>query len=173
MKRVLSHLGIAALLAAFTLSTTSAYAASSADQHDLTTGRTATATTAAAATAPDAVGPVVIAKTGKDVGTQSVCGIRVGGKYGEYICEYGYTDVFFDGRWHFFVVGTDYAVWHIWQVSPGGSYSNWTTLAGQARSGVYSTTGSNWLRIRVLGTDTNSWCRTYSLTTGWTGWYRC
>ena len=35
-----------------------------------------------------------------------------------------------DGRLEIFARGTDYALWHNWQVSPGGSWSGWNSLGG-------------------------------------------
>ena len=94
----------------------------------------------------------------------------MGGKRGQRICEYGLTQIYYKGRHHVFVVGTDYAVWHIWQVRVGGPYSNWTTLGGVARSGVYLLDYGP-LRASVVGTDSRWWCRTYN--GSWSGCYRC
>jgi hypothetical protein len=33
-----------------------------------------------------------------------------------------------DGRLHLFVLGSDRAVWHLWQLTPGGGWSGWESL---------------------------------------------
>jgi hypothetical protein len=40
-----------------------------------------------------------------------------------------------DGRLEVFVFGIDGAVWHLWQTSPGGAWSDWDTLGGQPGAG--------------------------------------
>ena len=116
---------------------------------------------------------------------QSVCNINIGGYAGQYICEYGVTRLdgqgtqIFEGRKHYFVVGTDYAVWQIWETSPNsGRYSGWYTLFGVARSGVRASVwdGGRTLNIIVLGTDSRYHCNTYNsprIRSAWTGWEVC
>jgi len=33
-----------------------------------------------------------------------------------------------DGRLEVFVVGSDFALWHNWQLTPGGAWSGWAPL---------------------------------------------
>jgi hypothetical protein len=33
-----------------------------------------------------------------------------------------------DGRLEFFTLSTDGALWHIWQMDPGGVWSDWNSL---------------------------------------------
>jgi len=111
--------------------------------------------------------PVAVGAPASAAPGDQVCTIVVGGKTGHYLCRYSYTYVFYDGRNHYFVVGTDDAVWHIWQTSVGGSYSDWTSLGGVARSSVrgvtYSQSGSLVLGIWVTGTTGSTYCKWYNL----------
>ena len=43
-----------------------------------------------------------------------------------------------DGRLEVFTVGTDGALWHLWQVAPNGTWSNWTSLSNPATATVQS-----------------------------------
>jgi hypothetical protein len=110
-----------------------------------------------------------------------ICPIWRGGDYddhvhyGELICDYGFTDVYWpSGQWQTFVIGKDYAVWNILQY-PDGSWSGWRSLGGAARSGVtfYRHTSVEG-ELEVLGTDLNPWCRYLPRLGGpWNPWTRC
>jgi acylphosphatase len=43
-----------------------------------------------------------------------------------------------DGRLEVFTVGTDGALWHLWQTVPNGVWSNWTTLGNPPNANVQS-----------------------------------
>jgi hypothetical protein len=39
-----------------------------------------------------------------------------------------------DGRLEAFVIGSDGALWHIWQLTPGGAWGNWHSLGTPSSS---------------------------------------
>ena len=43
-----------------------------------------------------------------------------------------------DGRLEVFTVGTDGALWHIWQVAPNGTWSEWASLGNPPTANVQS-----------------------------------
>jgi hypothetical protein len=139
--------------------------------------RDVTAESVVAEGTSDQGGPQESKPTVDGVTPDSVCDIKFEGKPGQFICEYGWTPVTYQNRAHVFVVGTDFAIWEIWQVSVNGPPSNWTSLGGVARSGVsWSQPGDGSLTIRVLGTDNAHWCRTYNRPSArgtWDGWHHC
>jgi hypothetical protein len=106
----------------------------------------------------------------------SGCTISAGNQ-GAYICEYGWTKYQWpDGRQETFITGTDHTVYHAWQTSPGGNWTNWAAFPNTyARSGVFLT-GNDWSQptIGVIGTDNQPWCDTYSQGSGsWSGFHHC
>src|SRR5919108_558950 len=50
-----------------------------------------------------------------------------------------------DGRLEVFTIGSDGALWHIWQTTPNGIWSNWASLGLPARASITSppTVGKN------------------------------
>lgn len=77
-----------------------------------------------------------------------------------------------DGRLEVFVIGTDSAVWHNWQVSAGGAWSGWASLGGIVTSQpvVYSNFDSR-LEIFARGTDSAIWHNwQVAPNDGWSGW---
>jgi hypothetical protein len=104
----------------------------------------------------------------------AACAIWRGSHRGYGICGWTYFDYRWpNGRWQTFVVGTDYAVWTIWQRWPGDTQwsSGWHSLGGKATSGVSLRTYSP-LTISVRGTDFRIWCKRWT-GSQWVGWYRC
>jgi hypothetical protein len=101
------------------------------------------------------------------------CDISYGSYHGQYVCEYGTDNVWWpDGHFQVFFVGTDYAVWTIYEVAPySGVYSGWIRLGGTARSGVWHFNLS-WttIAIGVIGTDGNAWYNYWNQSYGWSGW---
>jgi hypothetical protein len=77
-----------------------------------------------------------------------------------------------DGRLEAFVVGTDLAVWHNWQVTPGGAWSGWRSLAGVVTSDPFVAANSDRrLEVFARGTDDALW-HIWQVTPGgaWSGW---
>jgi len=105
----------------------------------------------------------------------STCGINVGGHQGYYICEYPPTYVTWpDGHHQWFVVGTNYAVWDTYQIGTSSSWSNWRNLGGVARSGVaVDYLSSSRIDISVIGTDGGWWCKRWTSSSNWSGWWAC
>jgi hypothetical protein len=60
------------------------------------------------------------------------CAVSETGHLGWRICETMPGRATVGGRRHIFVTGTDYAIWYAWQVRPGGPWSTWHSLHGQA-----------------------------------------
>lgn len=105
----------------------------------------------------------------KSVSPNSLCAITEYGYTGQRICGYDYTS--FDwggGNVEYFVIGGDYAIWHIWNGSGG-----WQSLGGTA--GAFSSNGvypiSNVTGVWTYGTDGNRWCNDWG--TPWSGWHLC
>jgi hypothetical protein len=124
--------------------------------------RTATAAVPAAAAAEPCAQPIV---RGAYLGYM-ICGLP-------YINNHTWPD----GRKETFVIGLDYAVWHIWQRSPQDSvWSGWKRMNSDTsrteRYGVKRIT-INPLKIRVLGTNNLGYC-THWTAAGWVDpFYRC
>ncbi len=84
-----------------------------------------------------------------------------------------------DGRLEVFAVGTDGALWHVWQVSAGGGWSPWHSLggAGTSRVAVGLNTGGplkDCLEVFVVGNDwpVHHMYHLWQLNPGggWSGW---
>jgi hypothetical protein len=107
----------------------------------------------------------------------SICPITKGGKVGLYICEYGVERVTFNGREHYFVVGSNRQIYYTWQLQPGGSaFSNWTTLGGQGYSHVDVSVVSTGLNVQVVGYNGSAfrwYCKDYRIGSGWHPWFGC
>lgn len=77
-----------------------------------------------------------------------------------------------DGRLEAFARGTDNALWHCWQTSPGGSWSGWASLGGvitSTPSVVANADGR--LEVFARGTDGALWHLWQTApNSGWTGW---
>lgn len=83
------------------------------------------------------------------------------------VCEYGITWRLYDSRWHAFGVGTDAAVYHVWQNSVGGAYGGWVSLGGKGFSSVKTlnytnSSGGLALEIAVLGQNSTWYCKNYN-----------
>jgi hypothetical protein len=95
-----------------------------------------------------------------------------------YECQFRYTEAFWDGRWHLFLVHpVDHAVWETWQDAPnkdynsyyanlGGTVGDATALPGISIEGGG---GASWIGIEVYGTDNQVYCKSYNspLTGAW------
>jgi hypothetical protein len=92
---------------------------------------------------------------------------------GEFICN---TDILIwtypSGKRQIFGIGTDYAVWTRWELGTSG-LSPWTSMGGQAVSGVYYQSGSGYApTIRTVGFNGSRYYNTRNAsTTKWSGWY--
>ncbi|MFE2108368.1 hypothetical protein ACFXAF_21235 [Kitasatospora sp. NPDC059463] len=81
-----------------------------------------------------------------------------------------------DGRREWVMIGSDQQVWHTYQFSANGSWSNWSVLgsASGVQAGVwrwYSTLSTP--VVKVYGSDSNYWCNTIGGNGMWTDWYTC
>jgi hypothetical protein len=77
-----------------------------------------------------------------------------------------------DGRLEAFAVGTDLALWHIWQVTPGGVWSAWTSLGGVLTSDPsVGRNADGRLEVFARGTDDALW-HISQVTAGgvWSAW---
>ena len=87
-----------------------------------------------------------------------------------------------DGRLELFICGDDDALWHIWQVAPGGGWSPWTSHGRPPSTnppfpgGVRNTPGlalnsAGRLELFVAGTNTELWHIWQTVPNqGWSGW---
>lgn len=106
--------------------------------------------------------------------TATGCDVTFYGKPGTAVCGTDVLDEYFaDGTVRRFVIGTDYAVWNIVHYGTGG-VSDWRSLGGDARVGVYdySTTNSSTLTIWTYGTNGIPYCDSLA-SSSWSGFYRC
>jgi acylphosphatase len=63
-----------------------------------------------------------------------------------------------DGRLEAFATGTDSALWHIWQDTRGGAWSNWASLAGVlTHDRAVGRNADGRLEVFVRGTDDALW----------------
>lgn len=136
--------------------------------------------TAAPTTAPSATGkkPLSVvhvpgdkAKAGStDSAAASSCPIKVHGYAGKRVCGFDYFYYDWGGGNHeYFVVGTNYSVFHAWRGSGG-----WKPLGGKARktapNGAYATSPTG---VATIGTDNRCWWRPRG-NGSWPGsWRRC
>ncbi|MFH8343482.1 hypothetical protein [Streptomyces sp. NPDC018045] len=95
---------------------------------------------------------------------------HVSGLGGDYICEYGEAWLTYpDGGKQVFIVGSDFGVWTRW--GSGGSWYDWTSLGGVARSGVRVDGNGTWTpTISVIGNDGDRWYRHRLASGTWTNW---
>ena len=95
---------------------------------------------------------------------------------GAYICEYGVTVYYWpDQHFEFFLIGTDKAVYHSWQM-PNGQYSSWGRFSNTvARSGVFvSGSDGSQPTLGVIGTNNRPFCAKFTTSGGWpTTWTSC
>jgi hypothetical protein len=77
-----------------------------------------------------------------------------------------------DGRLEVFIGGTDNALWHNRQTSPGGGWSGWRSLRGVLTSNpAVSANADGHLQIFVRGTDNALWRNSQTSPNGdWSGW---
>jgi hypothetical protein len=104
--------------------------------------------------------------------TLSSCATTAYGYTGYRICEFVWFVVEHrNGSEEWFVIGTNYAVWHIWPGSGG-----WKSLGGTARratpNGTYFVTDTGFYGVRTIGTDNWSWCR-FNIYGAWSSWDTC
>jgi len=150
-------------------------AAMAADHHDgpvATTGTASTTSTLTVIRSDRTMTTTAMPAVTSDAGINDACPYTVGSYTGYYICG---TDIIWfqhtNGIWEVFVVGTNQAVYHIWQRYVGDPvWTGWRSLGGKAIDGV-------WLwnytpTIYVIGTDYRYWCNRWGAA-AWSGWYHC
>jgi hypothetical protein len=112
------------------------------------------------------------------------CAVDETGHRGWRICETLPARAKFDNRWHLFVVGTDWAIWYAWQVRPGGPWSTWHTLGGEAwhqtvrhpyqYESPFAAADGNSLVVIVEGFPFHDlYCKRYLRGQGWRPWQLC
>lgn len=118
-------------------------------------------------------GPVANAETraatGRTVDASSAltaCPVEAYGYRGTMICEFGWNYIEHPSGIEFFVIGTNFAVYHAWPGSGG-----WRSLGGRARAaepnGVVVIANRT---IGIIGTNGAPYCRDWPWSSGW---YRC
>lgn len=101
---------------------------------------------------------------------KAACAIDAYGHRGYRVCGFDYFRYDWGGgNYEYFVVGTNYAVWHIWKGASG-----WKSLGGKARTaapnGTYATSP---VGVATIGTDNNCWWRPRGNGSWPGGWRRC
>lgn len=103
---------------------------------------------------------------GDDVSPLSLCAITKYGYSGWRICEFTYSYIDRgNGNVEWFVVGSDYAIYHIWPGSGG-----WHSLGGRARTAAPNGAYTYLYGVETIGTDNAWWCRDWPWSSGW---HRC
>ena len=101
-----------------------------------------------------------------DTSTLSSCAITAYGYTGYRICEFDYSYIDRgNGNVEWFVVGTNYAIFHIWPGSGG-----WHSLGGQARTATPNGAYAYLYGVQTIGTNHYWYCRDWPWSSGW---YRC
>ena len=77
-----------------------------------------------------------------------------------------------DGRLETFGVGTDNALWHIWQTAPNNGWSSWASLGGTITSAPNpSNDADGRLEVFARGTDDALWHIWQTApNNGWSSW---
>ncbi|MFG2987532.1 hypothetical protein ACGFYQ_41210 [Streptomyces sp. NPDC048258] len=95
--------------------------------------------------------------------TASACAVTAYGYTGYAICDFIYSTLDWGGgNLEYFVVGTDYAIWHAWKGSGG-----WHSLGGQASRATPNGAYTYAYGVSTYGTDGRPWCRDHPWTKGW------
>ena len=77
-----------------------------------------------------------------------------------------------DGRLEVFAVGSDDALWHIWQTAPNNGWSNWRSLGGQISEVRTGRNADGRLEIFAVGSDQAMWHIWQTAPdNGWSGWH--
>lgn len=103
-----------------------------------------------------------------DASTLSSCAITAYGHTGYRICEFDMSVVDHGGgNLEYFVIGTNYAMYHIWRNSNG-----WRSLGGEADrqtpNGAYAySTGGGGFGVSMFGTNDALYCRDWPWTSPW------
>jgi hypothetical protein len=83
----------------------------------------------------------------------------------------------FQGREHYFVVGSNRQIYYIWELRPrSGAFSNWTTLGGQGYRHVDVSEVLTGLNVQVIGWNGSRfrwYCKDYRIGVGWKPWFGC
>jgi hypothetical protein len=96
----------------------------------------------------------------------SSCAITLYGYTGYRICEFDYSYINWgNGNVEWFVVGTNYAIYHIWLNSGG-----WHSLGGQADRQTPNGAYAYLFGVSTWGTNDLFYCRDWPWSSGW---YRC
>jgi hypothetical protein len=77
-----------------------------------------------------------------------------------------------DGRLEIFVRGTDAALWHRWEESPGGAWSGWASLGGSVHQPFATSDANGQLEVFVAGNGSGPLYRIAQKTPGggWDSW---
>lgn len=76
-----------------------------------------------------------------------------------------------DGRLELFYINADDAIYHNWQVSPGGNWSGWSALGGKAKELTVAQNQDGRLQIFCIGIDDAFYYNIQVVAGGtWSGW---
>ncbi len=99
----------------------------------------------------------------KATSAADACPVTAYGYTGYAICDFIYSTYDWGGgNLEYFVVGTDYQIWHAWKGSGG-----WHSLGGQASRATPNGAYAYAKGVATYGTDRNLWCRDHPWTNGW------
>jgi hypothetical protein len=79
-----------------------------------------------------------------------------------------------DGRLEVFVIGGDRALYHIWEISPGGDWHQWASLEGNDLAGpiVVASNSDGRLQVFMCGGDSRIYSRAQTVPNGnWGPWF--
>lgn len=76
-----------------------------------------------------------------------------------------------DGRLEVFARGSDQALWHTWQTTPGGSWSGWRSEGGWIDLLNVARSADGRLEVFARGSDKALWHNWQTTPNGgWSGW---
>jgi hypothetical protein len=76
-----------------------------------------------------------------------------------------------DGRLEVFVIGSDHALWHMWQTAPGNGWSGWASLGGWIDRLTTGQNADGRLEVFARGADQALWHMWQTApSNGWSGW---
>ncbi|MEU1285867.1 hypothetical protein [Kitasatospora sp. NPDC005856] len=160
------------------------FAAASVAAASLALGAAVTPASATAQTAPTPNGPTIVSV--KDVtespdSTSAIGGscqapVSDGAPAAPYLCDTRVVRMLWsDNRLEYVLVGTDRRVWHTYQATANGSWSNWDLFGDSSgvQNGVWVKDLNGAPLLQVTGSLGGRWCNTLNSSGTWTDWYLC
>ncbi|MFF2751368.1 hypothetical protein ACFVVA_38265 [Kitasatospora sp. NPDC058048] len=80
-----------------------------------------------------------------------------------------------DGRFEYVLLGTDRRVWHTYQTTANGPWTNWDLFgdSSDVQNGVWFKDVYGTPSVVVTGSVGTRWCNSLNSSGTWTNWYHC